>query len=269
MGLATKAALQKESSMKLVCEIDPAFESDQASRQESFDRNEDKCFAFSPEHLEELCAENNVTPQDKMDILIDFTNADTLFTTALWCVKHGIHLVSGSTGLSEEKTEELKTLFAGQGTPNCVLAPNFSISALLLMHLSAIAAPYFDSVEIIEFHHDEKKDAPSGTAVATARHITAALEKAGSILRPDPTEVEKIPGSRGATADYGIKIHAVRLHGLVAHEEVLLGSTGQSLTLRQDSYDRTSFMPGVILAVKSVSETPGLTVGLEKLLNLS
>ncbi len=269
MGSTTKAALQKEPSLELRCEIDQRFSGKESSPADAYGSGEKCLQAASLDNLERLCVANNQNPRDMMDILIDFTDAETLFATALWCVKSGVHLVSGSTGLSEEKTAHLEALFADPKAPNCVLAPNFSISALVLMHLAKVAAPYFDSVEIIELHHDEKKDAPSGTAVATARHIAGSLEKAGVSLRPDPTETEKIQGARGAEAAHGIKIHAVRLHGLVAHEEVLFGSTGQSLTLRQDSYDRTSFMPGVMLAAKSVSETQGMTLGLEKLLNLS
>ena len=147
---------------------------------------------------------------------------------------------------------------------NAVIAPNFAIGAVLMMQLAAIAAPWFESTEIIELHHDNKVDAPSGTALLTAQRIAETSTE----WTPDPTKTYALPEARGGEGPAGIRIHSVRLRGLVAHQEVLLGTTGQSLTIRHDSYDRTSFMPGVLLAVREVANRPGLTVGLDQLLGL-
>jgi len=150
-----------------------------------------------------------------------------------------------------------------------VVAPNFAIGAVLLMRFCELAAPHMDGVEVIELHHDAKRDAPSGTARQTAAGIAAARARAGSApLPPDPTTEHILPGARGGEGPGGIRIHSVRLPGLIAHEEVIFGAPGQSLTIRHDSYDRSSFMPGVLLAVRAVPERPGLTVGLEALLEL-
>jgi 4-hydroxy-tetrahydrodipicolinate reductase len=153
--------------------------------------------------------------------------------------------------------------FGGDG-PNCVVAPNFSISAVLMMHFAEIAARWFDTAEIIELHHDGKADAPSGTALTTASRIAAGSDQ----WAPDPTRSEVLPGARGGEGPAGIRVHAVRMRGMVAHQEVIFGTLGQTLTLRQDSYDRDSYMPGVILAVKHVAEHDGLTVGLDRFLDL-
>jgi 4-hydroxy-tetrahydrodipicolinate reductase len=153
---------------------------------------------------------------------------------------------------------------AASGGGNAFVAPNFSISAVLLMRLSELAAPFFDTVEIIELHHDGKVDAPSGTAVATAERIAAA----SADWAPDPTTKETVAGARGAVGAGGIHVHAVRMRGMVAHQEVIFGAGGQTLTLRQDTYDRESFMPGVLLACKRIGELPGVTVGLERILEI-
>jgi 4-hydroxy-tetrahydrodipicolinate reductase len=147
-----------------------------------------------------------------------------------------------------------------------VIAPNFAISAVLMDRLVEIAAPFFDTAEIIEYHHDRKVDAPSGTAVGTATRMAAARD--GVPWNADPTEHETLTGSRGANGPSGIRIHAVRMHGMVAHQEVVLGTRAQTLTVRQDSYDRTSFMPGVVLACRRIGDHPGLTLGLDRLLGL-
>jgi 4-hydroxy-tetrahydrodipicolinate reductase len=197
------------------------------------------------------------------DVVVDFTVADAARITVPWLAMHGIHAVVGTTGLNDDDLALFAREF-GQGGPNCVVAPNFSLSAVVMMHLAAIAAPYFDTAEIIELHHDGKADAPSGTAIATADRMASASDQWG----PDPTTSEVLAGARGGTGAAGLRIHSVRMRGMVAHQEVILGALGQSLTIRQDSYDRDSFMPGVLLACKHVAEHEGLTVGLEKLLGL-
>jgi 4-hydroxy-tetrahydrodipicolinate reductase len=204
-----------------------------------------------------------------VEVAIDFTAPRAAAANLAWLAAHDIHAVCGTTGLSDAEIRELTQAFSRSDGPNAVLAANFAISAVLMMHLAAIAAPFFDNIEIVEFHHEHKVDAPSGTAVATAAAIDEARSAAGAgALGEDPTTTETMPGARGARSAGGVQLHAVRLAGLVAHQEVLLGTTGQSLTIRQDSYDRSSFMPGVLLATRKVASTPGFTRGLESLLGL-
>jgi 4-hydroxy-tetrahydrodipicolinate reductase len=196
-------------------------------------------------------------------VAVDFTNVDGARANMRWCAFNGVHAVVGTTGLTDSDVQDLMGLFDGERA-NAVVAPNFAIGAVLLMQLAALAAPWFESAEIIELHHDAKIDAPSGTAMLTAERMAASSAEWGS----DPTEKHVLQGARGGVGPGGIHIHSVRLRGLVAHEEVLLGTTGQSLSIRHDSYDRTSFMPGVLLAVREVASRPGLTIGLDKLLGL-
>jgi 4-hydroxy-tetrahydrodipicolinate reductase len=202
------------------------------------------------------------------EVLVDFTRADVALPALEWCANNGVHAVSGTTGIAAEAVEALRARFAPKDAPNCILAANFAISAVLLLRLAEIAAAHLDSVEIVELHHDKKRDAPSGTALETARRIAAARAAAGAPPIVDPTTDEVVAGVRGAVAEGGIHVHAVRLPGLVAHEEVVFGATGQSLTIRQDSYDRSSFMPGVLAAVRRVSTLSGLTVGLDAVLGI-
>jgi 4-hydroxy-tetrahydrodipicolinate reductase len=197
------------------------------------------------------------------EVVVDFTVADAARTTVPWLAMHGIHAVVGTTGLTADDLALFAQEF-GRGGPNCVVAPNFSISAVVMMRCAEIAAPFFDTAEVIELHHDGKADAPSGTAIATAERMAAASDE----WAPDPTRAEVLAGARGGTGAGGIHIHSVRMRGMVAHQEVILGARGQSLTIRQDSYDRESFMPGVLLACKKVAEQDGLVVGLDKLLGL-
>jgi 4-hydroxy-tetrahydrodipicolinate reductase len=197
-------------------------------------------------------------------VAVDFTTVDGVRANSRWCALNGVHAVIGTTGLTSGDLQDLAGLFDGERA-NAVVAPNFAIGAVLMMHLAAIAAPWFESAEIIELHHDNKVDAPSGTALLTAQRIAeSSMEWA-----PDPTKTYALEGARGGEGPGGIHIHSVRLRGLVAHQEVLLGTTGQSLTIRHDSYDRTSFMPGVLLAIREVANRPGLTIGLDTLLGLS
>ncbi len=198
--------------------------------------------------------------QADVDVAVDFTQVDAARGNVLWLAEHGIHAVVGTTGFSDDDYEVFRSAFTGA---NCVIAPNFAIGAVLMMRFAELASPYFESGEIIEWHHDQKIDAPSGTARLTAERMAAA----SSDWTPDPTTQEVLKGARGG-ATSGIRVHALRVRGMVAHQEVVLGTTGQTLTIRHDSYDRSSFMPGVLLAVKSVPDRPGLTIGLDALLDL-
>lgn len=196
------------------------------------------------------------------EVAVDFTVVDAARENLRWCAQHGVHAVVGTTGFGEAELAELAEVFEGAAS-NALVAPNFAIGAVLMMRFAELAAPYFDSVEIIELHHDQKVDAPSGTAIATAQRIAAASKE----WAEDPTRNLVAEGARGASVE-GVPVHAVRLRGLVAHQEVLFGTTGQQLSIRHDTTDRTSFMPGVLLAIRKVREHPGLTVGLDRILGL-
>jgi 4-hydroxy-tetrahydrodipicolinate reductase len=197
-----------------------------------------------------------------VEVAVDFTERAAAMANLAWCAAHGVHAVVGTTGLGEADVAEVGERFGRSGSPNCVLAPNFAIGAVLMMRFAELAAPWFDSAEIVELHHDAKVDAPSGTAMLTAARMAAASGEWAA----DPTRSEVLAGARGGVGPAGIRVHSVRLRGLVAHHEVLLGAAGQTLTIRHDSYDRESFMPGVVIAVKAVAGRPGLTVGLDQLL---
>ena len=195
------------------------------------------------------------------EVVVDFTVLDASRQNLAWAAENGVHAVVGTTGFTEADTDDLRARFTRS---NCLIAPNFAIGAVLMMRFAELAAPWFESAEIIELHHDQKVDAPSGTAMLTVQRMA----EASSQWAPDPTRKEVIEGARGAAGPAGIRVHSVRLRGLVAHQEVLLGTAGQSLTIRHDSYDRDSFMPGVILAVKQVADHPGITLGLDGFLGL-
>jgi len=196
-----------------------------------------------------------------VDVMVDFTRAEGARANLAWAGSAGIHAVVGTTGFDDRDFDRLRRDFTRS---NCLVAPNFAIGAVLMMRFAELAAPWFDSTEVIELHHDRKVDAPSGTATLTVERMAAASDQWGA----DPTTNEVLAGARGATGPAGIHVHSVRLRGLLAHQEVLLGTTGQTLTIRHDSYDRSSFMPGVVLAAKRIAELPGLTIGLEPLLGL-
>ena len=198
-----------------------------------------------------------------VDVAVDFTHPDAVMGNLEACVAAGVHAVVGTTGFTDERLDRLRGLLAGTST-GVLVAPNFGVAAVLMMTFAAKAARYFDSVEIVELHHAGKADAPSGTARRTAELVAQARE--GLPHMPDAT-TQALEGARGADVA-GVRVHAVRLAGLVAHQEVLLGGSGETLTLRHDSYDRASFMPGVLLGVREVASRPGLTVGLEHLLDL-
>ncbi len=198
------------------------------------------------------------------EVAVDFTRPDAVMGNLRWAIANGIHMVVGTTGLSPDDLDEVERLLTQrEGGSNVVVAPNFAIGAVLMQRFAEQAARFFPSAEIVELHHEGKLDAPSGTALATAERLARARTEAWK----GPAN-ETVPGVRGGDVE-GIRIHSVRLPGLVAHQEVIFGGTGQTLTIRHDSPQRESFMPGVILAVKAVGSRPGLTVGLEPILGLS
>lgn len=196
----------------------------------------------------------------RVQVAVDFTVLDAARENLRWCAANAVHAVVGTTGFSEAELAEYADLFAASAA-NAVIAPNFTIGAVLMMQFAEMAAPWFDTAEIIELHHDRKIDAPSGTAVLTARRMAAA----SGDWSPDPTEKVVAEGARGGAVD-GIPVHSVRMRGLYAHQEVILGVAGQTLTIRHDSFDTACYMPGVLLAVRRVGELPGLTLGLDPLL---
>ena len=194
-------------------------------------------------------------------VAVDFTHIEAARSNLAWCAANGVHAVVGTSGFTPADYEELATRFTRS---NCFIAPNFAIGAVLMMRFAELAAPYFETAEIIELHHDQKVDAPSGTAMHTAERMASRSPEWAA----DPTTKTVVEGARGGAGAGGIRIHSVRLRGMVAHQEVLLGTAGQSLSIRHDSYDRASFMPGVVLAVKAVAAHPGVTVGLDALLDI-
>ncbi len=200
-------------------------------------------------------------PLRAADVVVDFTTPAAVMDNLHWCIEAGRHVVVGTTGFDAERLDTVQGWLADHPDIGVVIAPNFGIGAVLLMRFAAEAARYFDSAEIIEMHHPNKVDAPSGTARVTAQRIAAARDGRPS---PDAT-TEALDGARGADVD-GVRVHAVRLAGLVAHQEVLLGGPGETLTIRHDSLSRESFMPGVLLAIRAVATRPGLTQGIDDLL---
>lgn len=242
MGATVCSAVVADDELELVAAVDPHHAGEAI---------EGVTIADGPEALAEAGAE----------VVVDFTVLDAARQNLHWLAEHGMHAVVGTTGFSDADLDGLRAAFTSS---NCFLAPNFAIGAVLMMRFAELAAPHFETAEIIELHHDAKIDAPSGTAMRTAERMAAASGDWGD----DPTTKTVVEGARGAVAVGGIHVHSVRLRGMVAHQEVLLGTTGETLTIRHDSYDRSSFMPGVILAVKRVGDLPGLTIGLEVLLDL-
>lgn len=198
------------------------------------------------------------------EVVIDFTHPDVVMENLKFLIDNGIHAVVGTTGFTDARLEQVKAWLSEAAGTSVLIAPNFAIGAVLSMSFAQQAARFFESVEIIELHHPNKADAPSGTAARTARLIAEARH--GMPPNPDATSTA-LPGARGADVD-GVPVHSVRLAGLVAHQEVLFGTQGETLTIRHDSIDRTSFVPGVLLAVRHVRERPGLTIGIEPLLGL-
>ena len=198
-------------------------------------------------------------------VAVDFTHPDAVIGNIEWCLERGINMVIGTTGFTQERLETVHGLLDAHPGVGVLIASNFSIGAILMMQFAAKAAPFYPSVEIIELHHPNKADAPSGTAATTARRVGAARDAAG--LGPVPDATVHDAGARGAVVD-GVHIHGVRLQGLVAHQEVLLGTHGETLTIRHDSFDRVSFMPGVVAAIRHVVDHPGLTLEMEQVLGI-
>ena len=198
------------------------------------------------------------------EAVIDFTHPDVVMDNLEFLIANGIHAVVGTTGFTDERLERVSQWLADSPSTGVLIAPNFAIGAVLSMYFAQKAARFFESAEVIELHHPQKADAPSGTATRTARLIAAARK--GLPPNPDATSTGR-PGARGADVD-GIPVHSVRVSGLVAHQEVLFGTMGETLTIRHDSMDRTSFVPGVLLAVRAIAARPGLTIGIEPLLDL-
>lgn len=246
MGSTVCAAVAGAADLELAAGVDPA-----ASGRETI-----RGGPVISDSLDALQAAN-------VDVAVDFTVAGAAVANARRCAEMGIHSVIGTTGVGDAELADLRACFQGERL-GCVVAPNFAIGAVLMMRFAEIAAPWFETAEIIELHHDAKVDAPSGTAMRTAERMAAASGQWAA----DPTKVHTVAEARGAKGPAGIRIHSVRLRGLVAHQEVLLGTTGQSLMIRHDSYDRESFMPGVLLAVREVARHPGVTVGLDSLLGI-
>ncbi|MEU3651234.1 4-hydroxy-tetrahydrodipicolinate reductase [Streptomyces sp. NPDC032161] len=200
------------------------------------------------------------------EAVVELTTPASVMGNLDFCVRHGIHAVVGTTGWTDERLAQLRTWLEGSPETGVLIAPNFSIGAVLTMRFAQQAARYFESVEVVELHHPNKADAPSGTATRTAQLIAEARRKAGCAPQPDATTTA-LDGARGADVD-GVPVHAVRLRGLLAHQEVLLGGEGETLTIRHDSLHHSSFMPGILLGVRRVVATPGLTFGLENFLDL-
>lgn len=249
MGSAVAHAISEASDLRLVAAIDPSYE--------GIDVGEVTGVAgcnFPVSSRAETIVENDV------EVMVDFTHVKAARANLEVCAANGIHAVIGTSGFTETDYAEIAKLFTRSA---CLIAPNFAIGAVLMMRFAEMAAPYFETGEIIELHHDAKVDAPSGTAVATAERMAAASPN----WSPDPTTAETIVGARGAKGPAGIPIHSVRMRGMTAHQEVVLGTAGQTLSIRHDSIDRSSFMPGVVMAVRKIGGLRGLTVGLDKILD--
>ncbi|MEM9653568.1 MAG: 4-hydroxy-tetrahydrodipicolinate reductase [Actinomycetota bacterium] len=248
MGIAVAHAVCAEPDLDFVAAIDPSYE--------GIDVGEVTGVAGCQFPVSSNA--DTITP-GSVDVMVDFTHVEAARANLEFCAKNGIHAVIGTSGFTEADHVEIASLFTDS---NCLIAPNFAIGAVLMMRFAEMAAPYFDTGEIIELHHDSKVDAPSGTAVATAERMASASEA----WVADPTEAYTIEGARGAKGPAGIPIHSVRMRGMTAHQEVVLGTMGQTLSIRHDSLDRSSFMPGVVMAVRNIADHPGLTVGLDKFL---
>lgn len=201
-----------------------------------------------------------------VDVAVDFTHPTAVMDNITWCIEHDVNVVVGTTGFTPERFDQVRQLLGNDPRVGVLIASNFAIGAVLMMHFSQVAAPYFESVEIIEAHHPLKADAPSGTAAEAARLIAESRAKAGCEPMPDAT-TQEVPGARGADYD-GVRVHSLRLSGLIAHQEVNLTSAGETLTIIDDARSRATYMPGVLAGIAWVGEHKGLTVGLKSVLGL-
>ncbi len=250
MGREVCRAVAEDAELELVAAVDPALAGIDLRQVTGVDGSGLQV-ASDVEELERSGAQ----------VAVDFTVAGAAVEHMRWCASHDVHAVVGTTGIGDDDLADLRRQFEASGA-NCVIAANFAIGAVLMMRLAELAAPFMDGVEILELHHDGKLDVPSGTALTTAARLEEARRAGGGEGWPgDRTESTMATGARGGEGSGGIRIHSVRLPGLVAHQEVLFGAVGQSLTIRHDAYDRTSFMPGMILAVKAVAAPPGSPSG--------
>ena len=200
------------------------------------------------------------------EVIVDFTHPDAVMGTLEYCIDKGIHCVVGTTGFTDDRIEQVGDWLAERPGVGVLIAPNFAIGAVLMMHFSKLAARYYETAEVIELHHPTKADAPSGTAGRTATLIAAARAEAGLGAMPDATSTG-LEGARGADVS-GVRVHSVRMRGMIAHQEVIFGTQGEVLTVRHDSMDRTSFLPGVLLGIREIGSHPGLTVGIESIMGL-
>ena len=250
MGIAVAHAVTDAEGLDLVAAVDPSFATVDVG----------EVTGVEGPSLPVAAGFSDLDPS-AVDVMVDFTHIEAARQNLVFCAENGIHAVVGTSGFTEDEFDQIGSMF---DQSNCLIAPNFAIGAVLMMRFGELAAPYFDTTEIIELHHEGKRDSPSGTAVSTAERMAAA----SSQWLEDPNESETIPGARGAEGPAGIRIHSVRMRGLTAHQEIVLGAIGQTLTIRHDSYDRSSFMPGVVLAVRRIADMPGLTVGLDAALGL-
>lgn len=247
MGATVCRAVAHEADLELTAAVDPGAAGEPLRTVAGLDSGVDPSLevAGRPEHLDAL-----------PEVMVDFTHLEAARQNLLWCAENGVHAVVGTTGFTADDLQHFRTTFTRS---NCLIAPNFAIGAILMMRFAELAAPWFDTAEVIELHHDAKVDAPSGTAMRTVERMAAA----SGDWAADPTTSHTVPGARGAEGPAGIRIHSLRMRGMVAHQQVLLGTTGQTLSIRHDSYDRSSFMPGVVLAAKQIADHPGVTVGLD------
>lgn len=244
MGTAVCAAVSADTALSLVAAVDP------------FARGEERSGMVIADSLTALS-------EAGAEVVVDFTVAGAGRSTLPWLADHGMHAVVGTTGFSDGDLDVFRSAFTSS---NCLIAANFAIGAVLMMRFAELSAPFFETAEVIELHHDSKADAPSGTAVTTANRMAAARTEPWA---SDPTKHEVYPGARGGEGPTGIRVHSVRMRGMIASQEVILGTTGQTLTLRHDTFDRSSFMPGVVLACKRISGWgERFTQGLEPLLGL-
>jgi 4-hydroxy-tetrahydrodipicolinate reductase len=251
MGRTVCRAVADDPDLALVGAVDPALAG----------QNVETALGVAPATTGTTCVGRPEDLSDAVQVVVDFTHLDAARANLQWAAGAGVHAVVGTSGFTDSDYAALQQAFTAS---NCLIAPNFAIGAVLMMRFAELAAPWFSTAEVIELHHDGKRDAPSGTAVRTVERMAAASGE----WNEDPTRTETLPGARGAAGPGGIRVHAVRLQGMVAHQEVLLGTVGETLSIRHDSYDRASFMPGVVLAAKQVADHPGLTVGLDTYLGL-